>query len=69
MNEWIPIEKKAPPKNGKEILVYVNGYYPRCEIVKWFKDRWCSLDLNTFYQESCFVAWMPLPEAPKNNND
>ena len=79
-SEWISVDKRLPEdmygKDRKKITVLVcteSGNVSttsRQRIVKFDKDKleWVELDTFEWSKRKQVTHWMPLPEAPKNQN-
>lgn len=57
--KWIPVSEMLPKEKGW-YLVAIKGQHPQ---VAYFKGK--TFPLNNYYHE--IVAWMPLPEAYKED--
>ena len=70
MSEWISVEERLP-EVGKEVLVYWRNTSQKAEhfeLTHYTGDHWYLLD-NTGRPWIEVVAWMPLPESPKEGFD
>lgn len=70
MSEWISVEERLP-EVGKEVLVYWRNTSQKAEhfeLTHYTGDHWYLLD-NTGRPWIEVVAWMPLPESPKEGCD
>ena len=72
---WQPIE--TAPKGLIEVLVFVPEHAPLVFTAKCIYGRWGCSSAGRFAPEDDFYGdapinpthWMPLPEAPKGEND
>ena len=70
MTEWQPIE--TAPKDGTEILLYVENYCVEGKFIQENKYSWCQqvIELSdnwiTYNGEVVYPThWMPLPKPPE----
>ena len=68
MSDWISVRERLP-EVGQEVLVYWRNTSQKAEhfeLTHYTGDHWYLLD-NTGRPWIEVVAWMPLPEPPKEN--
>lgn len=74
--KWISVEDELPSKNGFYLVFFPYKYERRgqtllpvkeniIEILRWYKNRFGSQDLNLIYPITSITHWMPLPKPPK----
>lgn len=63
--KWIPVMERCP-EAGERVLCYcrANIY----EVMKMRTDGDWVYDMNHVYMHSFVTHWMPLPQAPKEEN-
>lgn len=73
MTEWQDI--RTAPKDGTEILLFIDGFYPKRVIARWY-GPWSNWMVGAFPNDPAReeyhrigakvpTHWMPLPEPPK----
>lgn len=68
MSDWISVRERLPEVR-QEVLVYWRNTSQKAEhfeLTRYTGDHWYLLD-NTGRPWIEVVAWMPLPEPPKEN--
>ena len=71
--DWIPCSKKLPSKNGIYLVTehyyqiddrrHNGPYMTKVETVEYYRDKWGRAKFIDV------VAWMPLPEPYREDND
>lgn len=69
--KWIPVSERLPDVDGGEYLVYrkTDAFIKRpfcIDIARWYSD---DTENNGFNKYSEVIAWMPLPEPYKEEEN
>ena len=65
---WILVSERLPEESGWHICTCHDGVSERVTFLKWLKrlKQWEKTGTRSYWK---VIAWMPLPEAYKSNNE
>ena len=64
--QWIPCSERLPEVNGTYIVCYEDASVP----MDWFNGHWFFYRTNPAVEETgTIIAWMPLPEPWKEEEE
>lgn len=67
--KWIPCSERLPKEYGNYLITTHNGDVDVGTIDPKKKGVWSACDADGFYWIREVVAWMPLPEPPKEDDN